>query len=173
MKIKFKLISTLLFLILCNMVFAEETWPEFRFKKSDRYWPILSNSKAKDVEWAEVEQTQPRSSRSSYPCNFVVVGVATDCYWRENDFMQLYFDKHVPAKLRALGKNVAQYQREQKRFERRVKQACIREIEPCDSLGSGCGMMHGECRYRHYHPRYLKFKRMLGEPHPVRRRVKP
>ena len=63
---------------------------------------------------------------------------------------------------------IARFKREQRVFEKRAAARC--EKEGLDSLGSGGGLLYFGCYYRMYHPRFLKMKRMLGEPHPVRRR---
>ena len=62
----------------------------------------------------------------------------------------------------------ARFKREQKVFEKRVRNIC--ENITCNAQGSGCGLIFSHCYYLKYHPRFLKLKQMLGEPHPVRKK---
>lgn len=111
-----------------------------------------------------------RTKRAPAPCNYVGVGPDVDCYLEEVATIRLYF-KSVPKRMQKKGFNhqqIARFKREQRVFEKRAAVRC--EKEGLDSLGSGGGLLYFGCYYRMYHPRFLKMKRMLGEPHPVRRR---
>ena len=110
------------------------------------------------------------------PCNYANVSAQSDCYYTENEAIKLFF-KGVPAKLNRRdpsGKQARKFKAEQKRFERRVARYCERqdELYYSQAQGSGNGMLNRGCIYYKYHPRFLKRKRMLGEPHPVRPRAK-
>ena len=110
-----------------------------------------------------------RTKRAPAPCNYVGVGPDVDCYLEEVATIRLYF-KSVPKRMQKKGFNhqqIARFNREQRVFEKRAAARC--EKEGLDSLGSGGGLLYFGCYYRMYHPRFLKLKRMLGEPHPVRR----
>ena len=116
----------------------------------------------------------PQDNRLPEPCNYVNVSGQLDCYRTENNAIKLFF-KQVPAKLNKKdpsGKLARKFKQEQSIFMKRVKRYCDRQ----DSLyywqaqGSGNGMLNQQCLYEKYHPRFLKLKRMLGEPHPVRKR---
>ena len=111
-----------------------------------------------------------RTKRAPAPCNYVGVGPDVDCYLEEVATIRLFF-KSVPKRMQKKGFNhqqIARFKREQHVFEKRAAARC--EKEDLDSLGSGGGLLYFGCYYRMYHPRFLKMKRMLGEPHPVRRR---
>lgn len=111
-----------------------------------------------------------RTKRAPAPCNYVGVGPDVDCYLEEVATIRLFL-KVFPKECRKKGFNhqqIARFKREQRVFEKRAAARC--EKEGLDSLGSGGGLLYFGCYYRMYHPRFLKMKRMLGEPHPVRRR---
>ncbi len=111
-----------------------------------------------------------RTKRAPASCNYVGVGPDVDCYLEEVATIRLFF-KSVPKRMQKKGFNhqqIARFKREQHVFEKRAAARC--EKEDLDSLGSGGGLLYFGCYYRMYHPRFLKMKRMLGEPHPVRRR---
>lgn len=106
------------------------------------------------------------------PCNYVIVGSQADCYIEEVDTIKNYF-RSVPSRMRKKGFSngkIARFKREQKVFEKRVKDICERENAECTALGSGCALNYNSCYYHKYHPRFLKLKHMLGEPHPVRKK---
>lgn len=118
-----------------------------------------------DNEWDDM-----RTKRTPAPCNYIGVGQDARCYLEEVATIRLYF-KSVPKRMQKKGFNhqqIARFKREQRVFEKRAAARC--EKEGLDSLGSGGGLLYFGCYYRMYHPRFLKMKRMLGEPHPVRRR---
>lgn len=103
------------------------------------------------------------------PCNYSGVPPNASCYLEEVATIRLYF-KSVPKRMQKKGFNhqqIARFKREHRVFEKRAAARC--EKEGLDSLGSGGGLLYFGCYYRMYHPRFLKLKRMLGEPHPVRR----
>ena len=104
------------------------------------------------------------------PCNYVIVGSQADCYIEEVDTIKNYF-RSVPSRMRKKGfgnGKIARFKREQKVFEKRVRNIC--ENITCNAQGSGCGLIFSQCYYLKYHPRFLKLKHMLGEPHPVRKK---
>ena len=106
------------------------------------------------------------------PCNYVTVPSQADCYIEEVDAIKNYF-RSVPSRMRKKGFSngkIARFKREQKVFEKRVKDICERENAQCTALGSGCALNYNSCYYYKYHPRFLKLKHMLGEPHPVRKK---
>ena len=104
------------------------------------------------------------------PCNYVTVPSQADCYIEEVDAIKNYF-RSVPSRMRKKGFSngkIARFKREQKVFEKRVHNIC--ENITCYAQGSGCGLILNHCYYLKYHPRFLKLKHMLGEPHPVRKK---
>ena len=115
---------------------------------------------------------QSNSRRKDIPCNYGSVGEDAFCYVEKVNTIKSYF-RSVPSRMRKKGFSngkIARFKREQKVFEKRVKDICERENAQCTALGSGCALNYNSCYYHKYHPRYLKLKHMLGEPHPVRKK---
>ena len=115
---------------------------------------------------------QSNSRRKDIPCNYGSVGEDAFCYVEKVNTIKSYF-RSVPSRMRKKGFNngkIARFKREQKVFEKRVKDICERENAECTALGSGCALNYNSCYYYKYHPRFLKLKHMLGEPHPVRKK---
>ena len=112
----------------------------------------------------------PRREDVPAPCNYVTVSAQANCYMEEVDTIKNYF-RSVPSRMRKKGFSngkIARFKREQKVFEKRVRNIC--ENITCNAQGSGCGLIFSHCYYLKYHPRFLKLKQMLGEPHPVRKK---
>ena len=105
------------------------------------------------------------------PCNYSGgQGAVAECFHTEDVAIQAFFDR-MPAKLRRRKYSrayIARFKRQQAAFERRVDRRC-RDVG-INAQGSGSGVLVWGCYYKHYHPRFLRLKRFLGEPHPVRRR---
>ena len=115
---------------------------------------------------------QSNSRRKDIPCNYGSVGEDAFCYVEKVNTIKSYF-RSVPSRMRKKGFSngkIARFKREQKVFEKRVKDICERENAQCTALGSGCALNYNSCYYHKYHPRFLKLKHMLGEPHPVRKK---
>ena len=115
---------------------------------------------------------QYNSRRKDIPCNYGSVGEDAFCYVEKVNTIKSYF-RSVPSRMRKKGFSngkIARFKREQKVFEKRVKDICERENAECTALGSGCALNYNSCYYYKYHPRFLKLKHMLGEPHPVRQK---
>ena len=115
---------------------------------------------------------QSNSRRKDIPCNYGSVGEDAFCYVEKVNTIKSYF-RSVPSRMRKKGfinGKIARFKREQKVFEKRVKDICERENAECTALGSGCALNYSSCYYHKYHPRFLKLKHMLGEPHPVRKK---
>ena len=115
---------------------------------------------------------QSNSRRKDIPCNYGSVGEDAFCYEEKVNTIQSYF-RSVPSRMRKKGFSngkIARFKREQKVFEKRVKDICERENAECTALGSGCALNYNSCYYYKYHPRFLKLKHMLGEPNPVRKK---
>ena len=115
---------------------------------------------------------QSNSRRKDIPCNYGSVGEDAFCYVEKVNTIKSYF-RSVPSRMRKKGFSngkIARFKREQKVFEKRVKDICERENAECTALGSGCALNYNSCYYYKYHPRFLKLKHMLGEPHPVRKK---
>ena len=115
---------------------------------------------------------QSNSRRKDIPCNYGSVGEDAFCYVEKVNTIKSYF-RSVPSRMRKKGFSngkIARFKREQKVFEKRVKDICERENAECTALGSGCALNYNSCYYYKYHPRFLKLKHMLGEPNPVRKK---
>ena len=113
---------------------------------------------------------QSNSRRKDIPCNYGSVGEDAFCYVEKVNTIKSYF-RSVPSRMRKKGfinGKIARFKREQKVFEKRVRNIC--ENITCNAQGSGCGLIFSQCYYLKYHPRFLKLKHMLGEPHPVRKK---
>lgn len=118
----------------------------------------------------------PSSDRfDSAPCNYHSNNAQVICYNEEVKTMNAFF-KRVPAKLNAKdpsGKLAAKFKREQRAFEKRVHPICEKISKASyGGLGVAATLHPLRCYYEYYEPRYVKIKRMLGEPHPVRRKTK-
>lgn len=118
----------------------------------------------------------PTSDNRPAPCNYVNVSALLDCYSTEVNAIKLFF-KNVPNKMKAKGfsaKQIAYFKKEQAVFEKRAKRYCDRqdELYYYQAQGSGSGMLYKNCFYNQYHPRFLKLKKMLREPHPVKLKQK-
>lgn len=114
----------------------------------------------------------PRREDVPAPCNYVTVSAQANCYIEEVDTIKNYF-RSVPSRMRKKGfgnGKIARFKREQKVFEKRVTDICEGVAAQCTALGAGCGLIYNGCYYQKYHPRFLKLKHMLGEPHPVRKK---
>ena len=115
---------------------------------------------------------QSNSRRKDIPCNYGSVGEDAFCYVEKVNTIKSYF-RSVPSRMRKKGFSngkIARFKREQKVFEKRVTDICEGVAAQCTALGAGCGLIYNGCYYQKYHPRFLKLKHMLGEPHPVRKK---
>ncbi len=123
--------------------------------------------------YADLRDNQ-RNEKRPAPCNYVTSPQNAECLIEEVATIRLYF-LSVPERMAKKGfsaKAIKKFRKEQEIFNKRAAKKCEGLLET-DSQGVGGAIYYYGCYYYNfYHKRFLKLKKMLGEPHPVKRHMK-
>ena len=125
--------------------------------------------------YADFRDSEPFASASwAAPCNYISSGRTAECLREEVATIRLYF-LSVPERMAKKGfsaKDIKKFHKEQEVINKKAAKKCEGLLET-DALGAAGAVYYYGCYYYNfYHKRFLKLKKMLGEPHPVKRHMK-